>query len=136
MDACTGEYRLPVDQLGRARLAVPRPSLRALRLELEQVAAERPVEAGDRGLGAVGGAPERGLAPSRRARLGVPSRPALEQAAEGECRDFAGVQLDDQVPDRGVVDAVLGERLAPVGPPDAQTSITTGRIIGRRLVRS
>ena len=132
-----GEHRLPVDQLGRARLAVPGAPLGLLRLELEQVAAERPVEARDRGLRAVGGPAERCLAPPGRAGIGFTARPALEQPAEGERRDLAGAELRDQVADGCVVDAVLGQRLAPVrGRRRHQTSMTTGRIIGRRLVRS
>ena len=48
------------------RLAVPGAALGAVGLELEQVAPERLLEPGQRGLGAVGRAPERGLAPARR----------------------------------------------------------------------
>ena len=78
------QHRLPVDELRVPRLAEPRPSLGGSRLELEQVAAERPLEPGERRLDAVGGAPERRLAMAGRARVGVPPRPPLEQPAERE----------------------------------------------------
>src|SRR6266404_6589213 len=48
--ACTVQHRLPVDELGAARLAEPRPPLRRVRLELQQVAAERLLQPGERGL--------------------------------------------------------------------------------------
>ncbi len=62
-DAGAREHRLPLDELGGARPAVPRAALRLVGLQLEQVARERPVEPGERGLDAVRGPPQRRLAP-------------------------------------------------------------------------
>ena len=59
--AGAGQDRLPVDELRRARLAVPRPPLGLVGLELEQVAAERRLEAGERGLDTVRCPPQRCL---------------------------------------------------------------------------
>ena len=60
-DAGTVEHRAPLDELARARAAVPGSSLGALGLELEQVARERLLEPGERRLDAVGGVAKRGL---------------------------------------------------------------------------
>ena len=133
------EHRLPVDELRAARLAEPRPALGRVGLELEQVAAERPLEPGERRLDAVGGAAERRLATAGRARVGVAPRPPLEQPAERERRDLdapaaarsAGAPSRSSTACSSITAAHSG-REASV----AHTSTTTGRIIGRRRVRS
>ena len=113
------------------------PALEHLRLELDQVPLQRLLEPGERRLDPLGRAAQRRLALAGGRRLRVAARPALEQAAEGERRDLAGPQLRDQpLRGRGLGCAFLEH----VGPrrliPDAQTSTSTGRIIGRRPVRS
>jgi hypothetical protein len=128
------QHRLPVDELGGAGAAVPGTSFERFRLELDQVALERFLEPRQRGLDPLGGTPERRRAPSRRRRLRVAASPALEQAAERERRDLAGAQLRDQPTGGRLLGGALVEQLGPAGQP--QTSISTGRIIGRRRVRS
>src|SRR5687767_3637458 len=76
------EDRLPIEELCVGRLGVPRPALRVIRLELDEVAGERLLQAGERGLDALRGPLERRFAPTGRARLRLAARPALEQAAE------------------------------------------------------
>src|SRR5581483_6022224 len=88
--AGAGEHRLPVDELGGAGIAEPRSALGELRLELEQVAPERPLEPCERSLDALGGMTKRRLAPARRGRLRVAARPALEQPAKRDRRGLDG----------------------------------------------
>ena len=132
------EHRPPVDELGVARLAEPRPPLRLVGLQLEEVAAERAFEPCERSLGAVGCPPESRLTPARRRGLRLAARPTLEQAAEGERARFAGAELPDQPPRGLLLGSVVLEHVCPAWLVRAQfhTSTTTGRIIGRRPVRS
>jgi len=78
------EYGRPLDQLRRAWGAVPRAALGALGLQLEQVAAQRPLEARERRLRALGGTTQRRLPPARSRRSRVAPAPALQQSAESE----------------------------------------------------
>ena len=132
------ENRLPVDELGATRLAEPGAPLGRVGLQLDQIAAERLLEAGECRLDTVGRMAERCLPAAGRARLGFTPRPPLEQAAEGERRDLEGEQLRDQLARGLVLDRMLGDDRGPLGLRDGahQTSTTTGRIIGRRRVRS
>src|SRR5262249_23720879 len=137
-DTGTLEHVIPVAELAGARLAVPGASLRHLRLQLEEIPAERPLQPGKRGLRPVGRAPERCLPLAGRARIRVAARPALEQPAERERGHLAGAELGDQ-PARGLLASrALGKDVGPVagGRDGAHTSTTIGRIIGRRPVRS
>src|SRR5947209_831359 len=87
------EDRLPVEQLRRARPSVPRPPFHRVGLQLEQVAIERPLQARERSLDAVGGTAQRRLPSAGRRRLRLPARPLLEQPAERERGRFAGAEL-------------------------------------------
>src|SRR5262249_34740476 len=137
-DACTVEHRPPIDELGAARLAEPRATLGEVGLELEEIPTERPLEPGQRGLDAVGGPPKGGLPAPRRARVGIAARPPLEQAAERERRDLDREQLADEAVGRYALDRVLVDHGSPfrLRRERRHTSTTTGRIIGRRRVRS
>ena len=77
------EHGVPRDYFARAGLPVPGPALGALRLQLEEVAAERLLNP----VGAVSARSAARRAPPaspRRAGLGLTPRPAFEQPAEGE----------------------------------------------------
>src|SRR5215207_6362930 len=132
--------RRPIHQLGGARLAVPRATLRLIRLELEEVATERPLEADERRLHPLGSAPKRSLPPSGGCRLGLSPRPALQEPAERERRHLARNELADQVPCCRLLGRAVDERLGPAGrridPESAHTSTMTGRIKGRLPVLS
>ena len=99
------------------------------------------LEARKRRLDAVGRVPERRLACTRGRGHGLAAVPALEQAAERERRRLARAQLLRQAARRPIGGRVLADHLAPAGlrrchrHQTAHTSITTGRIIGRRRVR-
>src|SRR5207245_11450050 len=141
---------LPRNELSRAGLPVPGTALRVLGLELEQVTRERGLEPGEGRLCALGRAAERRHPAARRRGHRIAPSPALEQAAEGKCRDLAGAQLLDQLRGGGGFRCMLGEDVRPLNFTDlhglviadvaakseGQTSTTTGRIIGLRRVRS
>src|SRR5262245_60844767 len=127
------EDRAPFDELPRSRPEVPRPPLRPLRLQLDEVARERLLEARQRRLDAVCGAPEGRLALARGRRLRLSPPPALEQAAERERGHLAGAELGDEARGRLLARGVAFDHGVPA---HGQTSITTGRTIGRRRVRS
>ena len=95
-DAGPAQHRLPVDELGLPGLAEPRAPLGGARLELEQVAAERPLEPGERLLDALGGCLQRRAGAAGRRRLGLAARPALEQPAERERLVLERRELRDQ----------------------------------------
>ena len=133
MDACAVEDRLPFDELSGARPEVPGATLRPLRLELEQVARERLLQAGERGLDAVGGAAKGSLALACRRRHRLSPPPALEQPAERERGDLAGAELAHEPRGRQLARRVA---LDDCVPARVQTSITTGNTIGRRRVLS
>ena len=86
--ACTPARQdgLPLDELAGARPEVPGAAFRLVGLELEQVAAERPLEAGQHRLDAVGRVPQRRLAPAGRRRPGLPlpQRSSRRQNASAE----------------------------------------------------
>ena len=139
-DARAVEDVLPVAELARARLAVPRPALGAIRLELEQVAAERVLEPGESGLRALGGAAERGLAAAR-ASTGRRRRAPTARAAG---RTRAPQPRTPRAERSGAARSAPPRRCRRARPPSrpalhscrSYTSTTTGRIIGRRRVRS
>ncbi len=70
-DARSREHGPPVDKLGVAGLAEPRPAFCQAGLELEQVPTERSFETRERRLNAIGRVPERGRAPVGRRRVGL-----------------------------------------------------------------
>ena len=112
---------------------------RRVGLELDEVAAERQLETGQGCLDAIGRTAQRGLTVAGRRRIGLAARPALEQPAEREGRDFERDELGDQAPPGDAVTGMLGDQDRPVRTRlrgRRQTSTTTGRIIGRRRVRS
>src|SRR6185503_2434660 len=120
----------PLEQLRRAGGAVPGAALGALGLELQQITAERALQAGQGRLRAVGRAVERGLPASGCRGRRVAAGPALEQPAEGERSDLARAELPDQAL-RGVdVRRASDEDVRPgaVGLEPAHTSTTTGKI--------
>jgi hypothetical protein len=131
MHARRGRGRTPLHELPAPGPGVPRRPSRELGLELEQVLRERPLEAGERRLDAVGGVPERRLLrPASRER--VSPAPALEQPAERERRRLARAELRDEA--RAV------SSLARVALDDAAQPASDldddGKTIGRRRVRS
>ena len=132
------EHRRPVDELGAARLAEPGAALGQVGFELEQVAPERLLEPRQRGLDPVGGPAKSCLAPARRARVGVAPRPPFEEPAEREGGDLDREQLSDETARGRVLDGMLVDHRGPFRPRRERrhTSTTTGRIIGRRRVRS
>ena len=101
---------------------------------------ERLLEPGEGGLDAVGRTAQRRLAPPCGRRLGVAARPALEQAAEREPRRLARADLRDETLRGRPLGRMLLEHIRPrreiPEPLCHQTSTRTGRIIGRRPVRS
>src|SRR5262245_46011111 len=138
-DTCALQDRRPLEQLAGAGAAVPRPALRPVGLELEQVAVERTIEARQRRLRAVGRVSERRLAAAGCGRVGISAGPALEQAAEGERCGLAGAQLAHEPTCGRPLAGMVLEDVRPAGLSGAQgahTSTTTGRIMGRRWVRS
>src|SRR5262249_21308104 len=112
-DAGAVEHGLPLDQLGGAPLAVPRASLGRLPPELEQEPPERPLPPRHRPLGAIRPSPERPPSAPPRRRLGLAAGPTLEQATERERGGLAGVQLPDQALCGRILDARVGEDVAP-----------------------
>src|SRR5439155_25299157 len=118
------EDRLPVDQLGGARPAVPRPPFERVRLELEEIALQRLLEAAQRCFDALG-RPAQGRLPSTGGRgLRVAAGPAFEQAAERERRDLTRAQLRDQPARSRRLRRALVEELRPGGA--GHTSTRTG----------
>jgi hypothetical protein len=87
---------LPLHELAGSGARVPGPALGALGLELEQVLRQRPLEAGEGGLDAVRGSPQRCLTPTRRRGDRISPSPALEQPTERERRDLAGTELGNE----------------------------------------
>ena len=133
------QHRRPVDELAAAGLAEPRAALRLLDVELEQVAPERALQPRERGLDPVGRTPQRRLPPTRGRRLGLAARPPLEQPAERERRHLDREQLLNELLRGPLLGGVLDDHVRPLRPRPKrcrQTSTTTGRIIGRRRVRS
>ena len=134
------QHRLPLEQLGRAGLAVPRPALRAFRLELEQVAAERPSSPASAVSARSAARRSAACAAARRRRRRVAAGPALEQPAERERGDLARAQLRGSGARRVSIVGGVVQRARLPSPGSARerahTSTTTGRIIGRRPVRS
>ena len=125
---------MPLHELARSRARVPRLSLGALGLELEQVLRERPLEACEGGLDAVRGSPQRRFARTGGRGDCVSPPPALEQPAEGERRGLAGTELGDETPSSELCRRVAFDDWGPTG--QSYTSITTGSTIGRRRVLS
>src|SRR5439155_12108828 len=80
----------PLEQLRGARCAVPGSALGAFGLELQEVAAQRALEPGQRRLRSVGRATQGGLATTRRRGSRVAAGPALQQPAERQCSHLAG----------------------------------------------
>src|SRR5205823_1887623 len=74
---------------------------------------ERPLEAGERRLGALRRPPECRLTPARGARLRLALRPAVEQPAEGQRGDLARSERPDQPGRRGIRDAVGAHEPGP-----------------------
>jgi hypothetical protein len=109
------QHRRPVDQLTRSGTAVPGPSFGPLGLELQQVPIERPAEAGNRGLGAVGSMAQRGLARAGSRRIRVTARPALEQPAEGEGGGLARAELADETERGRPLRRVIVQHVRPAG---------------------
>ena len=72
----------PLHELPRSRPCVPRPTLGSLRLELEEVLRQRPLEPGERGLDSIGGVPQRGLSRAGSRGHGISPAPTLEKAAK------------------------------------------------------
>src|SRR5215203_5136060 len=107
------EHRAPVQELGDARLSVPGAALGMLGLELEKVARERALQAGECRLRSLGRAAERRLAPPGGARLRLSPTPALQQPAEGERRDLARRQLRDEACRGVLLGGVFGEDVGP-----------------------
>lgn len=89
----TKKHRPPFDELSRARPAVPRAALGAIGLELMEIGPQRAFEARKRRLDAIGGVPERRPTRACGRRHGITTIPALEQAAEGDRRSLARLQL-------------------------------------------
>jgi hypothetical protein len=106
---------LPLHELARSGTRVPGPALGALRLELEQVLRQRPLEAGERGLDTVGGSPQGCLSPTWCCRDCVSPPPALEQPAEGERRRLAGTELGDEAPGGELGRGVAFDDWGPTG---------------------
>ena len=130
------QHRLPVEQLGDAR-ACTTTCPRALRLRARSgtaSAAPRARSAPSRP------ARPRGAAPTgaRRGSTAVRRRaPSARAAGEGERGDLAGAKLRDEPLRRRRLGRALLEHVGPGGDiTDAHTSTSTGRIIGRRPVRS
>ena len=81
--------------------------------------------------------PKSRLPLSRGRGLRISFRPLLEEAAERERGDLGCAQLRDEPPRRLPLGCTVGDHVRPGwNGPDAHTSTSTGRIIGRRLVRS
>src|SRR5205814_9229404 len=118
-DARARQDRLPLEQLAGAGTAVPGASLRAVGLQLEQVAVERTVEPGERRLGPVCGMPERGLTPAGGGGIRIPAGPALEQPAEGERSRLAGAELAHEPPRSRPLGRVVFQHVGPAGPSGA-----------------
>ena len=137
VDAGAGEHRLPLDELRahRARRTTTGPP--PGRTRARAGSAQRPFEAREGGLRAVGRAAQGRLAPAGRRRRRFSTRPALQQPAERQRRDLARAQLRDET-----LRGRPGVRSRPAGPPTpagskcAHTSTMTGRIIGRLPVLS
>ena len=106
---------MPFHELARPRAGVPRLSLGALGLELEQVLRERPLEAGEGGLDAVRGSPQRGFARTGGRGDRVSPPPALEQPAERERRRLAGTELSNEAPSSELGRGVTFDDRGPTG---------------------
>jgi len=106
---------LPLHELARSRTRVPRLSLGALGLELEQVLRERPLEAREGGLDPVRGSPQRRFARTGGRGDGVSPPPALEQPAERERRRLARTQLSDEAPSSELGCSVAFDDRGPTG---------------------
>lgn len=116
--------------------------------ELDEVALERRLEPGDSGLRAFGGPAEGRVSPAGCGRTRVAAAPALQQAAKGEPGRLTGGELCNEAPRRFRNRRVSLEHGGPFGPGRlgacasaahvlrAHSSTITGRIIGRRPVRS
>ena len=88
-------------------------------LELEQIPVEWMVEPGQRGLDAIGRMTQRSVTRPCRRRIGVPARPALEQATERERRGLARAKLADEPPRRRPLRGVVFQHVGPTGLPGA-----------------
>src|SRR5262249_2223300 len=133
VDAGAVQDRLPLEQLRRARGAVPGAAFCVVGFQLEQVAAERHLQTRERGLRAVGRTSQCRLAPPRCGGLRFPPRPPLEQAAEGKRARLTGAELPDEPPRGFLLRRVVLQHVRPpwdVCRTNAHTSTTTGRIMG------
>ena len=130
------EHRLPLDELRGTRAAVPGATLGPLRLELEQVALQRLLEAGERGLDTVGRVPE--APPGARPASPAPRRRPRQRSSSRQNASADASQARSWRISRRAVSSVAACSREDVGPAVHQihTSMITGRIIGRRRVRS
>src|SRR5215212_2056130 len=130
--------RLPFEQLRGAGSAVPGASFSVVGLQLEQITAERAFESAERRLDAVCRTSQRRLASPGRGRFWLTAGPALEETAKRKRAGLAGAKLPDEPPGGLLLGRVVLEHVGPAGLvcADSHTSTTTGRIIGRRPVRS
>jgi len=88
-------------------------------LELEQIPVEWMVEPRERGLDAIGRMTERSVTRPCRRRIGIPARPALQQATERERRGLARAELADEPSRRCPLCGVVFQHVGPTGLPGA-----------------
>ena len=115
VDAGALEDRAPFDELSRPWAAVPRSALGAIRLELDEIGGERPLEPGKGGLDPVGGMAERRASRAGRRRHRVPAPPALEQPAERDRGRLARAELADEPQRRTRRRRVRRDHVCPAG---------------------
>src|SRR6266508_3324009 len=135
-DAGALEDGLPFDDLAGSGLSVPRAAVGLLRLQLQQETPQRALQAGECGLGPLGGPPEGRLALRGGAGLRLASGPALEEAAEGEGCHLARRQRANQAARRGIRDAIGAHQRRPAGPVRvAHLPLVLHQVLVARTVR-
>ena len=109
-------------RLHRARRT--RSGLRRGRIRARADSGRADGRAPQRGLGAIGRMTQRCVACAGRRRIGVAARPALEQAAERECRGLARAELADEPARRHPLRRVILEDVGPAGLSGAIVDMT------------
>jgi hypothetical protein len=120
-DARTLQDGLPFEQLPCAGSAIPGAAFGTVGFELEEITVERMVEPRQRGLRAIGRMPQRRVTRARRRGIGISARPALQQAAEGERRSFAGAELAHEPARCRPLRGVTFQHVCPAGLPCANS---------------